>query len=90
MPVPQTHNPQPTTQTEDSNDLLSGDANSLIVDLNDLLKRDPTLSSLSDDTLAVDVDASNFDFMNVHVNPTNSSSSVGMEIPRSSFANLLV
>merc|ERR1719189_1557314 len=42
---------------EDSNDLLSGDANSLIVDLNDLLKRDPTLSSLSDDTLAVDVDA---------------------------------
>ena len=47
---------------EESNDLLSsGDANSLIVDLNDLLQRDPTLSTLSEDNLAIDT---NFDFMN--------------------------
>ena len=38
-----------TNEDSVSNDIMSGDANSLIVDLNDLLKRDPTLSSLSDD-----------------------------------------
>ncbi len=39
-----------------SNDIMSGDTNSLIVDLNDLLKRDPTLSSLSGTSFAVDVE----------------------------------
>ena len=54
--------PSMSIVNEESNDLLSsGDANSLIVDLNDLLKRDPTLSTLSEDNLAVDT---SFDFMN--------------------------
>ena len=54
--------PRMSVLNEESNDLLSsGDANSLIVDLNDLLQRDPTLSTLSEDNLAIDT---NFDFMN--------------------------
>lgn len=78
--------PSPAMVTEDSNEFLSGDANSLIVDLNDLLKRDPTLSSLSDDTLAVDIDT-NFDFMN----NGSTSGTGGMEIPaKASISSLLV
>ena len=55
---------------DDSNEMLSGDANSLIVDLNDLLKRDPTLSSLSEDNLAVDISTS------------TSFADFGMDIPQ--------
>lgn len=61
-----------TNEDSVSNDIMSGDANSLIVDLNDLLKRDPTLSSLSDDPI-IGVSGgseSNFDFM------------TGMQIPK--------
>lgn len=76
---------------EESNDLLSsGDANSLIVDLNDLLQRDPTLSTLSEDNLAIDT---NFDFMNSMNTLGNmvGGPHVGMEIPKStSISNLLV
>jgi hypothetical protein len=65
-----------------SNDIMTGDTSSLIVDLNDLLKRDPTLSSLSEDTFAVDVDGGNsLDFLT-----TLGTSS--MEIPKT-FSNVL-
>jgi hypothetical protein len=87
--------PRMSVLNEESNDLLSsGDANSLIVDLNDLLQRDPTLSTLSEDNLAIDT---NFDFMNsmntlgsiVHCGGVGNN--VGMEIPKStSISNLLV
>ena len=62
-----------TNEDSVSNDIMSGDANSLIVDLNDLLKRDPTLSSLSDDP--VTVDTTGFDFMSGTVG-------MGMQIPK--------
>ena len=78
--------PSMSIVNEESNDLLSsGDANSLIVDLNDLLKRDPTLSTLSEDNLAVDT---NFDFMNTMnnmggpISNVHGSSGGGMEIPK--------
>merc|ERR1719273_1962981 len=77
--------PSMSIVNEESNDLLSsGDANSLIVDLNDLLKRDPTLSTLSEDNLAVDT---NFDFMNTMNNMGGgggsvSGGTVSMEIPK--------
>ena len=56
------------------------------MDLNDLLKRDPTLSSLSTDNLAVDVaESSNFDFM------TNiSTPNAGINIPKQTFGTILV
>ena len=58
---------------------MSGDANSLIVDLNDLLKRDPTLSSLSDDpVIGVSNNESNFDFM------------TGMQIPKANTLAMVV
>ena len=84
--------PRMSVLNEESNDLLSsGDANSLIVDLNDLLQRDPTLSTLSEDNLAVDT---NFDFMNsmnTLVGGGGVGSNVGMEIPKStSLSQLLV
>jgi len=64
-----------TNEDSVSNDIMSGDTNSLIVDLNDLLKRDPTLSSLSDDPVSA-VDSSGFDFL--------SSGGMGMQIPKNS------
>ena len=84
--------PRMSVLNEESNDLLSsGDANSLIVDLNDLLQRDPTLSTLSEDNLAVDT---NFDFMNsmnTLVGSGGVGSNLGMEIPKStSLSQLLV
>merc|ERR1719483_873104 len=87
--------PRMSVLNEESNDLLSsGDANSLIVDLNDLLQRDPTLSTLSEDNLAIDT---NFDFMNsmntlgTMIGGGGVGSNVGMEIPKStSISNLLV
>merc|ERR1719483_446797 len=83
--------PRMSVLNEESNDLLSsGDANSLIVDLNDLLQRDPTLSTLSEDNLAIDT---NFDFMNSMNTLGNmvGGPHVGMEIPKStSISNLLV
>ena len=88
--------PSMSIVNEESNDLLSsGDANSLIVDLNDLLKRDPTLSTLSEDNLAVDT---NFDFMNTMNSMGGgggggsvTGGTVSMEIPKStSIGNLLV
>ena len=80
----------PPSEDSVSNDIMTGDANSLIVDLNDLLKRDPTLSSLSDNNLAVDVASSNdqnqFDFMSNLSNPSNQS---GIDIPKN-FGTILV
>jgi len=80
----------PPSEDSISNDIMTGDANSLIVDLNDLLKRDPTLSSLSDNNLAVDVasssDQNQFDFMSNLSNPSNQS---GIDIPKN-FGTILV
>ena len=80
----------PPSEDSISNDIMTGDANSLIVDLNDLLKRDPTLSSLSDNNLAVDVASSSgqnqFDFMSNLSNPSNQS---GIDIPKN-FGTILV
>lgn len=83
--------PAPAHDDSVSNDFMKmGDANSLIVDLQDFLKRDPTLSSLSDNTnLAVDVtigDSSagnNFDFV------TMTSPNSGIDIPKN-FGTIMV
>ena len=79
-----------TVNEESNSDLLStGDANSLIVDLNDLLKRDPTLSSLSEDTLAVDVNVdSTFGFMSSSLSP-NTLPSVNNAVPLQNVANVI-
>jgi hypothetical protein len=83
--------PAPVHDDSVSNDFMKmGDPNSLIVDLQDFLKRDPTLSSFSDNTnLAVDVtigDSSagnNFDFV------TMTSPNSGIDIPKN-FATIMV
>lgn len=68
--------------TEDSMTTADvGDPSSLIIDLNDLLKRDPTLSSLTEDSLSVDIAGSTVGSGSNSAAALSGSMSSNMDIP---------